>query len=195
MCLPAHPVPGYPPHEEPPTLPVRRTPIISAVLAALLSLVVAMPAFAAPDEATAVGSITWAGQSGADPGRVSSFRVWDGVPGAIGDAQGDRGWYALDKQNGASMLMEVSCVRIVAEEGWAEFTGEIVQADSPFNEGEIFRVAVVDSGKRGTRGDEIGMKARKDGDITRACEQVLDDIRMGRKGIITGGNIRIRGPR
>lgn len=174
-------------------MPARRTPIISAVVAALLSLVVAVPAFAAPDEATAVGSITWAGQSGADPGRVSSFRVWDGVPGAIGDAQGDRGWYALDKQNGASMVMDISCVRIMADEGWAEFAGTIVEAVAPFTVGEVFQVAVVDSGKRGTRGDEIGMKYRDS--IELACELALDDVRLGRKGVITGGNIRIRGPR
>ena len=173
----------------------RRAPIISACIAAALCVAVAAPSLAAPSEAKAVGTVTWDGESGNDPGRVSTFKVWDGNPGAIGDDEGDRGWYAIDKQNGASMVMDVSCVRIVAEEGWAEFAGTIVEAAPPFTVGEIFRVAVVDSGKRGTRGDEIGMKSRQDGDLAEACRQVLDDIRMGRKGVITGGNIRIRGPR
>lgn len=174
-------------------MPARRTPIISVLLTAFLSVAVALPALAAPHEAKAVGAITWDGQSGADPGRVSSFKVFDGVPGAIGDDTGDRGWYALDKQNGASMVMDISCVRIVADEGWAEFAGTIVEAAPPFTVGEVFQVAIVDSGKRGTRGDEIGMKYRDS--IEKACRLVLDDIRLGRKGIITDGNIRIRGPR
>ena len=170
----------------------RRAPIISACIAAALSVAVAAPGLAAPGEAKAVGRVTWDGESGNDPGRVSAFRVWDGNPGASGDDEGDRGWYSLDKQNGASMVMDVSCVRIVADEGWAEFAGTIVEAAPPFTVGEIFRVAVMDSGKGG---DEIGMKSRQDGDLAEACRQVLDDLRMGRKGIITRGDIRIRGPR
>lgn len=169
---------------------IRPNAVLAIIAAALLSIVVAAPAFAGSGDAKAMGRITWDGESGADPGRVSAFKVWDGAPGQAGDREGDRGWYALRKQNGASMLMDVSCVRIVADEGWARFAGVIVEATPPFTVDEVFLVMVKDSGKRG---DEIGMKHR-DG-IVQGCDNALNDDLFGRKGIITGGNIRIRGPR
>ena len=79
---------------------------------------------------------------------------------------------------------------IDTEEGFAEFSGRIVEATPPFTVGEGFLVSVKDSGKRGTRGDEIGMKYY-DG-LGKGCAKALDDTQFGRKGIITGGNIRVR---
>lgn len=172
---------------------IRPNAVLAIIAAALLSIAVAAPALAGPGDAKALGRVTWDGENGADPGRVSAFRVWDGAPGQAGDRDGDRGWYALRKQNGASMLMDVSCVRIVTDEGWARFAGEIVEATPPFTVGEVFLVMIKDSGKRGKRGDEIGMKHR-DG-IVQGCDNALNDDLFGRKGIITAGNIRIRGPR
>lgn len=169
---------------------IRSSAIIAITAVALLTVAVAAPALAGSGTANAVGAVTWAGESGADPGRESAFRVFDGAPGE-NDREGDSGWYSLDKQNGASMLMDISCVRI--DDGWAEFAGVIVEASAPFTVGEVFLVSVKDSGKRGTRGDEIGMKHRNG--IAQGCANALDEEQFGRKGIITGGNIRIRAAR
>ena len=170
----------------------RPAAILSTITAAILSVAVAAPAIAG-SEAKAVGWVTWDGESGADPGRVSAFEVWDAAPGVRGSLEGDHGWYVLEKANGGSMRLDVHCALIDPDGRWAEFSGRIVEATPPFTVGEVFLVSVKDSGKRGKRGDEIGMK-HYDG-LGKGCANALDDDQFGRKGIITGGNIRVRGPR
>jgi hypothetical protein len=170
----------------------RPAPTLAILSAALLSVMVATPALAG-SAAKAVGSVTWDGESGADPGRVSAFEVWDATPGERGNLEGDGGWYALTKLNGASMRMDVRCALVDVEAGFAEFSGKIVEATPPFTVGEVFLVSVKDSGKRGKRGDEIGMKHYSG--LGMGCAKALDDDQFGRKGIITGGNIRLRAPR
>jgi len=170
---------------------MRRFGSIMVVFAAgLLTVATTVPVSAATSTGKAVGDVTWDGQSGERPGRTSEFRVIDGAPGQDSWA-GDGGWYDFSEDGVGSLHMKVQCVKV--EPGWAEFAGVITEATGPYSVGEVFLVSVKDSGRKGTRGDEIGMKYKAS--LGKGCAAALNDYQFGRKGIITGGNIRVRFPR
>ncbi len=163
----------------------RFSAVISLSVAGLLVLAIAASASAGSRPGRAVGAVTWEGESGASPGRTSVFDVRDGAPGQD-TSVGDAGYYYFSREGVGSITMDVSCVKV--EPGWAEFAG-IIEGTGAYHDGEVFLVSLKDGGKQGTRGDEIGMKWKSDLDA--GCKAALDDDQFGRKGIITGGNIRV----
>ena len=135
------------------------------------------------------GDVTWAARDGEVPGLVSTFAVRDGAPGQA-SSTGDSGWYRLTRPEPTpgTLTLDVRCVRVSA--GWTEFAGVVTQASGVYVVGEVFRVSVVDGGKRGA-GDEIGMKS-SGFDLAAGCAQALDDKELGRQGVIAKGDIAVR---
>jgi len=160
------------------------------ITAGILLLAIAVPASAGSAVGKAAGAVTWDGESGDSPGRTSVFKVEDGAPGED-TSVGDSGIYHLESEGVGTLTLDVTCVKV--ESDWAEFAGVITSATGRYTVGEVFLVSVKDSGKGGTRGDEIGMKGKRD--LDHGCTAALNDTQFGRKGIITGGNIKVRPPR
>lgn len=171
--------------------------IIAIVSVALLVVVAVAPASAASRAGKATGVVFWYGAGDGDEGlRTSVFRVRDGAPGTA-TKHGDRGYYYLARQGVGTLRIRVSCVRVDGNE--AVFTGLITRATGPkYTVGAVFIVSVKDSGRRGRRGDKIGMQSISvdSSGLQGACDQVLSGDYTGyRAGHIVGGNIRVRGPR
>ena len=164
--------------------------VIALTTAGLLALAAAVPVSAGSDSGKASGWVRWEGEGGNRPGRTSAFRVTDGSPGAKSDV-GDSGWYAFSEAGTGSLTLDVHCVRVDGD--WSEFAGTVTAATGPYTVDEVFLVSVFDSGERGTHGDEIGMKSKAN--IKKGCKAALNSTQFGRKGIITGGNIKVRDPR
>ncbi len=169
---------------------MRRTQTIAAMItAAAMLLAIVAPATARDQVGIAKGTVEWALRGGAVPGIVSEFRVRDGEPGT--DSQvGDGGTYHLYRPGPVpgTLTIDVSCVRV--EDGWAEFAGVTTEATGVYVEDEVWLVSVVDGG-RGWTADDIGMKS-KGFDEDAGCAAALDEQQFGRKGVISGGNIKIR---
>jgi hypothetical protein len=162
---------------------------IALVAVAALMLAVVAPAAARSSVGVAWGSVTWAARDGEAPGLVSRFVVRDGTPGQA-SSNGDRGWYRLTRPEPTpgTLTLDVKCVRVSPD--WTEFAGVVTHASGVYVVGEVFRVSVVDGGKRGA-GDEIGMKS-SGFDLERGCALALDDKELGRQGVISKGDIAVR---
>lgn len=160
---------------------MRRVPaIISATALALATIV---PSAAAAGGGQASGFVTWVGEGGESPGvRTSWFHVEDG---GVGGA--DSGTYRFSRSGVGSFALEIACVKVGSK--WAEFAGVVTGATGPYTDGEVFLVSVKDGG-RGSAADEIGMKSKAS--IEDGCSAALDDRQFGRKGVILGGDIRVR---
>lgn len=154
-------------------------------------LAAAMPAAAATDPGTVRGFVKWKGEGGATAMRTSAFRVVDGTPGQK-SAEGDSGWYTFSERDKGSLALDVQCVRVDGD--WAEFAGVITRATGPYKVGGHFLVSVYDSGKRGVRGDQIGMgDSLKEWD--QVCKNAINKYQFDRQGNIRRGNIRVLDPR
>lgn len=162
-------------------------------LTVLLSTVVATPVVGRGPAGEATGRITWEGENGDRPGRTSIFRVHDGSPGDA-SSKGDRGWYRFSEYNDSyhqRMRMRITCVRV--QPPWAEFAGVITHATGNFQTGNVFVVSVLDTDVSEPGGYHIGMKSFDDLDA--ACDEALDGVERGRKGIYTGGFVEVRARR
>jgi hypothetical protein len=167
--------------------------IIATISVALFVIVGALPAVAATEPGIASGSVEWKGQREGKKTaiRTSEFRVVDGTPGEK-SAVGDSGWFTFSEEGLGSFVLDVQCVRV--EGDWAEFTGVITEATGPYKDGGHFLVSVYDSGKRGGRGDEIGMgDSKKTWD--EACKNGYNKYQFDRQGKIRKGNVDVLDPR
>lgn len=163
--------------------------VIALLSAVLLVLAMVTPAAARNPIGEAWGTVTWVAANWTVPG-LSTFTVRDGSPGQA-SSRGDRGTYRLsfpDSDRGA-LTLDVKCVRVDA--GWAEFAGVVTEATGVYVLGEVFRVSVKDGGQPNGGGDEIGMKSHGF-DLAAGCATALDASQLGRKGIISAGDITVR---